>query len=126
MKIKETHIRVFVDAGMLDQTSGFYQSLLGGTETLRFDYPETGLQLAAVSSPTLSVLVIAGPPEKRRPFEATRVTINVASLEPAIKALLDAGAEQIEPIQKTPVGRKTRFRHPDGLIVEYVDHRERN
>jgi hypothetical protein len=25
-------------------------------------------------------------------------------------------------VQPTPVGRKTRFKHVDGLIVEYVDH----
>jgi hypothetical protein len=36
--------------------------------------------------------------------------------------LQKAGAEQLEPVQPTPVGRKTRFRHPDGLIVEYVDN----
>jgi hypothetical protein len=27
-----------------------------------------------------------------------------------------------DPIQKTPVGRKMRYRHKDGLIVEYVQH----
>ena len=37
-----------------------------------------------------------------------------------------AGAEQLEPIQPTPVGRKTRFRHADGLIVEYVDHAQKD
>jgi hypothetical protein len=35
--------------------------------------------------------------------------------------LAKTGATQLEPIQKTPVGRKT-FRHADKLIVEYVDH----
>jgi hypothetical protein len=122
--IEEAFTRVFVDAGLLDQTSAFHQSLLVGAETMRFDYPEVGLELAAVSSNTLSVLIIAGTPENRQPFEATRLTIQVTLLEPAIVALHKAGAEQLEPIQKTPVGRKTRFRHPDGLIVEYVDHRE--
>jgi hypothetical protein len=34
-----------------------------------------------------------------------------------------AGARPAESeFQPTPVGRKTRFRHPDGLVVEYVDH----
>ena len=36
--------------------------------------------------------------------------------------LKQAGAEQLDPVQPTPVGRKTRFRHRDGLVVEYVDH----
>jgi uncharacterized glyoxalase superfamily protein PhnB len=114
-----------VDADALEPTCAFYRTLLGGEETMRFAYPEKGLELAAISSPKLSVLVIAGPPEKRRPFEATRLTIKVETLEVVLAVLEKAGAEQLEPIQKTPVGRKTRFRHADGLIAEYVDHASR-
>jgi uncharacterized glyoxalase superfamily protein PhnB len=123
--ILETFVRVFVDADALESTCAFYRALLGGEETMRFAYPEKGLELAAISSPKLSVLVIAGPPEKRRPFEATRLTIKVETLEVVLAVLEKAGAEQLEPIQKTPVGRKTRFRHADGLIAEYVDHASR-
>jgi hypothetical protein len=39
-----------------------------------------------------------------------------------LDVLAKTRATQLEPIQQTPVGRKTRFRHNDGLIVEYVDH----
>src|SRR5438552_8335073 len=124
--ILETFTRVFVDAHALEPTCAFYRDLLGGEETMRFLYPETGLELAAISSPRLSVLIIAGPPEKRRPFEATRLTIKVDALETALDVLANSGAEQLEPIQPTPVGRKTRFRHADGLIVEYVDHSAAN
>src|SRR5690348_3189870 len=63
-----------------------YKALLGGEETPRFDYPKMGLRLAQVSSPKLSVLVIAGPPERRKPFEATRLTIKVKALEEAVAA----------------------------------------
>jgi uncharacterized glyoxalase superfamily protein PhnB len=120
--ILEAYTRVFVDAEALDTTCAFYRTLLGGVETMRFPYPETGLELAAISSPRLSVLIIAGPAEKRRKFEATRLTMKVQNLESVLNVLEKAGAEQLEPIQKTPVGRKTRFRHSDGLVVEYVDH----
>jgi hypothetical protein len=120
--ILETFVRVLVDADELEPTRSFYCTLLGGEETMRFPYPDKGLHLVAVSSPRLSVLIIAGPPENRRPFEATRLTIKVEKLEPALNVLEKAGAQQLEPIQPTPVGRKTRFRHADGLIVEYVDH----
>ena len=120
--ILEAHTRVFVDADALDPTIAFYRELLGGDVTMRFPYPEMGLELAAISSPRLSVLIIAGPPENRRRFEATRLTIKVETLERVIEVIAKAGAEQLEPIQPTPVGRKTRFRHPDGLIVEFVDH----
>jgi catechol 2,3-dioxygenase-like lactoylglutathione lyase family enzyme len=120
--ILEAFTRAFVDSSALDASVAFYKALLSSEQTLRFAYPETGLELAAVSSPQLSVLIIAGPPEKRAPFEATRLTIKVDALEPSLAVLKAAGAEQLEPIQQTPVGRKTRFRHPDGLTVEYVDH----
>jgi uncharacterized glyoxalase superfamily protein PhnB len=124
--ILETFARVFVDTDALDPTCAFYSDLLGGEETMRFAYPEKGLELAAISSPKLSVLIIAGQPEKRRPFEATRLTIKVEALEGILAVLEKAGAEQLEPIQVTPVGRKTRFRHADGLIVEYVDHTQKH
>jgi predicted enzyme related to lactoylglutathione lyase len=124
--ILEAQTRVFVEADALDATIAFYRDLLDGDVTMRFLYPQMGLELAAVTSPRLSVLIIAGPAEKRRRFEATRLTMKVANLETTIAVLTKAGAEQLEPIQPTPVGRKTRFRHPDGLIVEYVDHTARS
>ena len=119
--ILEAFTRVFVEPDAIDPTCAFYRALLGGEQTMRFKYPEAGLELAAISSPRMSVLIIAGPAEKRRPFESTRITLKVERLESAIEILEGTGAEQLEPIQPTPVGRKTRFRHADGLIVEYVD-----
>jgi uncharacterized glyoxalase superfamily protein PhnB len=120
--IIESFTRVFVDAGQLEKAMLFYKGLLDGKITLRFTYPETGLELAAVSSAHLSVLIICGPSDQRAPIEATLLTIQVDRLEPYVAKLNEAGLEQIQPVQKTPVGRNTRFRHPDGLIVEYVDH----
>ncbi|WP_370677951.1 VOC family protein [Pleomorphomonas sp. PLEO] len=120
--ILEVFTRVFVDGDAFDRTIAFYVDLLSGKETLRFAYPEAGLELAAVSSAKLSVLIIAGPPERRAPFEAARLTIQVDRLEPYITIMGKAGGRQLEPIQKTPVGRKTRFQHADGTVVEYVDH----
>ena len=118
----ETYTRVFVDAEDFLRTIAFYMDLLSGQQTMRFAYPETGLELAAISSPSLSILIIAGPAEKRAPFEATRLTIRVKAIESFMAVLKNTGAEQLEPVQATPVGRKTRFRHPDGLVVEYVEH----
>lgn len=123
--ILETYARVFVDADQLERTIAFYRSLLGGELSLRFSYADACLELAAVSSPHMSVLIIAGDPDKRAPFERTRFTIKVDQLESVLPVLESSGAEQLEPIQKTPVGRKTRFRHFDGTVVEYVDHEER-
>ena len=80
--ILETYTRVFVEAGALDRSVAFYKALLAG-ERLRFVYAEAGLELAAVS-PRLSVLIVAGAPARRAPFEATRLTIKVDALEPFV------------------------------------------
>lgn len=120
--ILEVYTRVFVDSDKLDETINFYISLLNGEKSLHFSYPETGLELAAISSPKLSVLIISGPEERRAPFKTTSITIKVSQVEDYLPVLRGAGAQQLEPVQKTPVGHKTRVRHPDGLIVEYVDH----
>lgn len=120
--ILETYTRAFVEAEALKPTIAFYRALLGDEETLRFAYPQVQMELAAVSSPPLSVLIIAGAAEARRPYEANRLTVRVDALESVLETLAAAGGERLEPIQPTPVGRKTRFRHIDGLIVEYVDN----
>lgn len=120
--ILETYLRCFVEREALDSTVRFYKALLGGQQTLRFSYPEVGLELAAVSSPRLSVLVIAGEKDKRAPFEATVLTIKVSNLAQYADLLRANGAVELDPIQRTPVGQKMRYRHADGLVVEYVEH----
>jgi hypothetical protein len=119
--ILETYARVYLDAGAMNEACDFYKELLAGEETLRFTNRAVGLEIAAISSTHLSVILIAGPAENRRPFEPTRLTIRVEKLETAVPMLKHLGAQQLEPIQSTPIGRKTRFRHPDGLTVEYID-----
>lgn len=120
--ILESYIRVFVENKAFNKTRAFYRPLLNGSDGIHFSYPEKGLELASVVSPKLSMLIIAGPAELRQPFESTALTLRVDTLQPTIDNLLAQGASQLDPIQKTPIGRKTRFRHLDGLIVEYVEH----
>jgi hypothetical protein len=43
-------------------------------------------------------------------------------LEPYVTKIIKAGLEQLQPVERTLVGRDTCFRHPDGVIVEYVEH----
>lgn len=121
--ILEVYTRIFVSFAKLDETLTFYKNLLNGEETLHFSYPEKNLHIAAVSSPKLSMLIIAGEEESLKPFRATQLTIKVSSLDQYIDTLITRGSEQLESVQKTPTGEKTRFRHPDGAVVEYVEHR---
>lgn len=124
MTILEAYSRVFVDPDKFDATIAFYEKLTQGHCHMRGDYPEYHLQLADVHSPQATFLIIAGTPEARHTFEATSLTLKVDDLQAAIHELDELGAERLEPVQSTPSGIKTRYRHPDGLIVEYVEHQE--
>ncbi|KAJ6020678.1 hypothetical protein N7540_006182 [Penicillium herquei] len=118
--ILEVYTRIFIPTDKLTETLSFYKSLLNGEETLHFSYPEKSLEIAAVSSPKLSVLIISGSDECLQPFRSTQLTIRVDSLDAHIEQLISSGCEQLESVQETPVGRKTRFKHVDGVVVEYV------
>lgn len=120
--ILETYTRIFVPPDQFQSTLSFYTTLLHGTETSHFTLPTLGLELVTVSSPQLSVLIIAGSAEARAPFEETRLTIRVDDLSSMAEELKAIGVEQLEGVSKTPVGWKTRFRHTDGMVVEYVQH----
>jgi predicted enzyme related to lactoylglutathione lyase len=124
MAILEAYSRVFVDPDKFDTTIAFYEQLTQGRCQTRGDYPQYHLQLATVHSPQANFLIIAGTPEARHAFEATSLTLKVDDLQAAIRTLDELGAEHLEPVQSTPLGIKTRYRHPDGLIVEYVEHQE--
>ncbi|KAJ5735192.1 uncharacterized protein N7483_000317 [Penicillium malachiteum] len=120
--ILEVYTRIFIPTNKLTETIDFYKFLLNGEETLHFSYPEKNLEIAAVSSPKLSVLIISGSDESLQPFRSTQLTIKADSLDAHIEQLILSGCEQLESVQKTPVGRKTRFKHVDGVVVEYVCH----
>jgi hypothetical protein len=78
-------------------------STLNGEKTLQLAYPEAGLELAAVSSEHLSVLIIAGTAKKKVHHVTKCNTIRVHSIE-YVRSSRETGAEQLQPVQKTPVG----------------------
>ncbi|KAJ5723180.1 hypothetical protein N7488_001215 [Penicillium malachiteum] len=118
--ILEVYTRIFIPTTKLNETINFYKFVLNGEETLHFSYPEKSLEIAAVSSTKLSVLIISGSDECLEPFRSTQLTIKVDSLDLHIEQLMSSGCEQLESVQKTPAGWKTRFKHVDGVVVEYV------
>jgi len=124
LRVREVQTRVFAGPGELRGTVGFYRALTGGRCSLHFPFPERGLELASVSSPTASFLVIAGTDEALAPYRATRLTVLVEDIGAVAAALAPAGAVVLQPVTAVPTGFQTRLRHPDGLVVEYVEHTE--
>jgi predicted enzyme related to lactoylglutathione lyase len=87
---------------------------------LRFDYSELGLELAQVGY----VLLIAGEGDVMERLKETKITILVDSILDAKEQLAQQGAEILEPPKPVPTGYNMRVKHPDGTVVEYVEHKK--
>jgi predicted enzyme related to lactoylglutathione lyase len=116
MKILRTLTRVCVND--LDDTVRFYERLTGNPAALRFCLPAAGLELSQVGD----LLIIAGPDAAIVPFRPTTATFLVDSVDEYHRFLRSNGATIIRPPQQVPTGINMTVRHPDGLIVEYVEH----
>jgi predicted enzyme related to lactoylglutathione lyase len=111
--------RVFCEPGTLVDTVGFYRSLTGQPIDMDMDVPEAGLHIVAVGG----FLIIELDRATRPDAIATAATVLVTDLDQAVADRVAAGAEVIQERRSAPVGAGARLRHPDGLIVEYVEHR---
>ena len=124
MNILEAYARVFVDPDKFDATITFYKRLTQGHSRFRTNYPEIHLQIADVTSPHATFLIIAGTPEARKPFEKYPLTLRVDDIQAVIREMDVLGAEQITKEATGPTGINVHYRHPDGLEVEYVEQQE--
>jgi len=112
-------VRVLIAPEQLEPTIALYERLLGVHCDLRFAYPEMDLSLASVGN----MLLIAGREEALAPFAHVAMTLLVASLDAEIARFEELGIELLEAPKAVPTGRNLLARHPDGSIVEYVEHR---
>jgi len=120
MEIYNIINRVFVVPGMMEETISFYEELTGEKAGMRLDYTQMRLQLAQVGR----FLIIAGEENDLAPFIKTSLTLLVDSIEEYKNFLESSGAEILEPPKVVPTGINMRVKHPDGLIAEYVEHRQ--
>lgn len=116
MKIIKTLIRVYVDK--LDSALSFYEKLLGMKAEMRFTYSAVNLELATVGD----ILLIAGPKEALKPFRDTKATFLVDSVEEFKSYLEQRGGKMIRGVKDVPTGRNMTMEHPDGAVIEYVEH----
>ncbi|MDA8213436.1 MAG: VOC family protein [Clostridia bacterium] len=116
MKVIKTLTRLYVSD--LDSALLFYENLLNVKLKLRFSYPELNLELAEAGN----FLLIAGSEEALKPFQDTLATLLVDSVE-EFKAHLEAsGAKVLRGPRQVPTGKNMTVKHPDGSIMEYVEH----
>lgn len=115
MHVLKTWVRVFCDTKEIEDVIDFYRGLTGGELTLNFGYRERRVRMAGVSSPNLSVMIVAGDPHARKPFESVRLTLEVDDLAAVEKAFTYIGGEVLERAEGALF-----VRHPDGTLAEYV------
>ncbi|WP_327232694.1 hypothetical protein OG349_00825 [Streptomyces sp. NBC_01317] len=112
-------VRVYTGPGTLESVTAFYERLLGTERDMWFTFPEKRLALATVGA----FLLVEGTAETLEPFRATDGTLLVDSAHAYLERLTAEGAEILDPLSKVPTGSGFTARHPDGTVVEYVEHR---
>lgn len=117
MRVLEILPRVYVND--LSAALPLYESLLGDKAGLRFSMPDLHLELASVRG----LLLIGGSEEALRPFRQTSATFLVDDLDAYRSRLLAAGATIVRDRREVPTGWNLTARHPDGTVIEYVQHR---
>jgi len=116
MKVLQTLSRLYVND--LNSALELYEELLGIPAAMRFQIPQIGLELVKIGD----ILLIAGSEEALKPFRSTQATFLVDSLDEFRAFLDEKGAEVIRGPDKVPTGRNMTVRHPDGSVIEYVEH----
>jgi len=116
MKILQTLSRLYVND--LNSALESYEKLLCSPAAMRFEMPQIGLELAQIGN----ILLIAGSDEDLIPFRSTQATFLVDSLDEFKAYLEEKGAEIIRGPNKVPTGRNMTVKHPDGSVIEYVEH----
>jgi hypothetical protein len=114
--------RVFPGLGRLKQTVEFYESLAGTELDIDLDLPEAGLHVVGVG-PFLILEMDPGKLDRIEQAKQTTVTVLAPHLEDAVRARVQRGATVVEGLWQSPPGPGYRLRHPDGLLVEYLEHR---
>ncbi len=112
-------IRVFCDPGTLTQTVTFYRGLSAGRLEMDMDIPESGLHVVGIGA----FLILELDLSEHADAADTQVTVLVPHLDEAVAARVADGAVIVQNRWAGPAGPGTRLRHPDGLVVEYLEHR---
>ena len=117
MQVLRVLARAYAPPEGLDALVAFYEQVFGEPCKVRLSLPTLGLEVASVGAMHL----IAGSEEKLKPFRAAQATFWVDSVAEAEKELRRLGAGVLLGPEHESGGSYMIARHPDGLVVEYLD-----
>lgn len=120
MVIKQVLTRIYVND--INKAIDFYEKLFHKKCSSRFNYKEANLELAQVES----VLILCGSEKSLKPFRDTKATFLVDSIAEYRDYLSAHNVVIIRDFKKVPSGANMTVKHPDGTIIEYVEHYQNN
>ena len=119
MRIDRVMARAYSAPERMDDLVAFYEKLFGQKCEIRFPIPALGLEIASVGGMHL----MAGTDDNLKPFRAAQATYWVDSVSAAAEELRRAGGEVLLGPNTGASGSFMVAKHPDGLVVEYIDRR---
>ncbi|WP_353090574.1 VOC family protein [Methylibium sp.] len=122
MKILNILTRQHLGLALFDATVAFYEDLLGQEARLRLTLLDGRLRIAQVAS----MLLIGAEPVLLDTIADVRAAYLVEDVEAFAEHLPRQGAMIVEPLVEIATGWSMVVRHPDGLLVEYVEHARKN
>jgi hypothetical protein len=117
VKVYRVFARSYVAAQQLEAAVKFYEELSGEPCGLRFENERDGIRAAVVAG----VHIVAGTEAGLYLHPDIRATYLVDYVQHFVDPLLRLGGEIVEEPTAGPQGHSMVARHPDGLLVEYVD-----
>ncbi|WP_430423039.1 VOC family protein [Methylibium petroleiphilum] len=118
MKVLNILTRQHLDLAQFDAAVAFYEGLLGQEARLRLTLLDGRLRIAQVAS----MLLIGADPALLDAIAGIRAAYLVEDIAAFAEQLPRQGATIVEPLTEIATGRSMVVRHPDGLLVEYVEH----
>lgn len=118
MKIYHTFARIYVHD--MEKTLLFYETLLQKTCQSRFVCQQVNLEIAQLDN----LLLVAGSEQALKPFQSTRATFLVDSIDEWETFLVGNGAKIVKEKKSMPSGYNMTVQHPDGTLAEYVQQNQ--
>lgn len=111
--ILKTYVRMFTNDA--DKTLELFKKLHQTEPHLRFKFKDW--DLIAIGD----TFIVGGTDESLAPIRDSHGPYIVDNLDETQRILLEAGAEITQEIEPAPTGRFLYAKHPDGLLIEYVE-----
>ncbi len=122
MQILNILVRTYTSIANFEQQVDFYEHLLNEKTRLRIEPVMGKLRIAQIAS----MLVIGSTPDIFELVGHVRAAYLVEDLDAYIRQLPELGAEILIPCSGDDRAQFMIVKHPDGLIVEYVEHATKN